>query len=353
MCSNAYFSAYDLKEFIRGCRGMFPLQILETLNSLNLPLDPLLSQENLQENQENKVTLFSSFINSTWDFTSESSEFIADEILKNETKVLSLGAPSIFNHTNKIKDSSQHVLIDLGKNRAPNKPYVTSLKYDIDFLCGKEFTNAFDGCVLDPPWYLEHYLHWIKIANDSCKIGKKIIFPLFGALTRPTAVDDRNEIINFCEKLGLKPQVHEEKILYSVPTFEAEILKRAKFPVFDWKLADLVICTKLKETDFQENASVYPKQNKTLIKQIEFKNGLIDIALDRYTESGPMWTTPQGGFLMTTTSARDVGNTQSNLFTSEGKRLICNRPIDFISNLPINTIEYSYSINDGILEVFP
>ena len=115
ICTNAYNSTSDLKGFIRACQGMFPLQILEVMKQLNLSTEPLLHHANSLQNDTKLTTNFSSFINSTWDFTPESSGVIADEILSNETKILSLGAPSIFNQPNKIKESSKHVLIDLGK----------------------------------------------------------------------------------------------------------------------------------------------------------------------------------------------------------------------------------------------
>lgn len=100
--------------------------------------------------------------------------------------------------------------------------------------------ECFDSVVLDPPWYYPALTNWINNASYFAREGSKILFPLFGEGTRPTADSERREILRICSLIG-EVHLYPDAVAYETPRFELEALATCGVHMEgSWRLSDLV-----------------------------------------------------------------------------------------------------------------
>ncbi len=330
VCSAAIRTSRSLDEYFQQCEGLFPTEARDVLLSFK-DGERIFHDLSAHQSLPSRDAFIerSSFLHSTWDFSEKTSQYIADEIEKNIGRTLFLGTPSVAKKLAKKFTDFSHLIIDIDPQRLTSINNIGIIQYDINLLSGKEFRGAFDICVFDPPWYIHHYLHWLDVAFQSCRAGAKIIFPLFGKLTRPSAADDREKILRRCAEFGARTELRSGQATYKIPSFERGILERAGIHPVTWKRADIAVVQIGKST--QESLLPHICPPAPVVESYTINDKLIELAIDRHLSNEiDLWAEPPGGFQMPNPSIRDDGNRISNMFISNGTRIICNRPIDIV-----------------------
>jgi hypothetical protein len=98
-----------------------------------------------------------------------------------------------------------------------------------------------DSAVIDPPWYGDAIKYWMMRASASVEPGGPILVPLLGSLTRPSAADERVELLREMDRIGAVT-VLEGAMEYTTPYFERCALSKGGINLQGpWRLADLAI----------------------------------------------------------------------------------------------------------------
>ena len=335
VCERAFENGNDLGSALQACEGLFPTVAVSKFFAFDRHrtqrwIDQARAEVRAQSHRSNKYG--SSFILSTWDFCEEACEAISAQALSTGPRTCLLGVPSIVPYLSTGKAAAPHVLIDLRIRSTESNENVVYMERDINTLNGQEFSKAFQFCFLDPPWYLKNFLKWIDLAGEYCREGGTVAFALLGRLTRPKAVSDREEILQHCRARGLTVQIHKDLVLYDVPSFEGHMLWRAGIPPVRWKRADLVIAKR--DEWVTSVAKMPPLEPLPPFGQVKILGVSIDVVFDRYeTATNDLILEPPGGYWMETPSRRALGVLESNVFTSNGAKLISPRPVDLFSAL--------------------
>lgn len=325
----ALFNSENLMEAFQKSSGLFPVEAFERFRYISAKQADLLLRNTKEEN--NQKSSHDSFLLSTWRFHDSVTQNIANACFGKDDRVAFLGAPSLLRYAGCGRHTLPHLFIDLQSDGLETSN-VIGLTHDINLLNGSEFANIFDVVVFDPPWYVATYKRWFSVAAKMVKSYGKVCFPLFQELTRPTALQDREEIIEFCRMYGFDMSIVENSILYDSPSFERAMLRRAGLPVVPWKRADLVVASNWENGKNLEDPPKFGESS--LIRRVTVGRVSFDIKFDRnqsFTKSLLSW--PQSGFWMSTPSRRDEGNTVCNVYTSNGARFIASRPFDLYSIL--------------------
>lgn len=351
LCLSAAKASKNFEEFAAKCKGLFPTEAHSVLSkAAPAELERLLKRRISPSDLPDARSAQASFAFSTWDFTPETNEAVAS-LLDFSRSVLCLGCPTIASAIATKKSLPTPVLIDANEHRLKKGQNPIHIDFDISCLSGKEFSGAFSGCVLDPPWYMEDLFWWIWIARNSLEERGLLVFPLFGEMTRPTGSRDRDLVIEWSKRLGFAIEIQVEAASYLVPSFEAHILHRAGLPTSPWKKADLVFA-RVENAVHDDCVPTRPKVKPPVFHSF-YQNVLIEVLIDRFDSTTEhLIKEPEGGYLMTSPSRSELGNSSSNVFTSTGKRAICSRPMELVRKLALNTVNKDLvSLPDNTLQM--
>lgn len=335
ICANAFEHADTLRDGLQACEGLFPTVAVSHFLAFNRKRTERWIEQAATEVQSRTLgerDFADSFFLSTWDFCAEHISTIAAYTVNSERRTCLLSVPSLVPFLSATSESRPHVLIDLRVPITETTKSVSCLPKDIITLNGHELSEAFDLCVLDPPWYVRNYIKWIDIAGSYCRDGGIIAFALLGRLTRPTADSDREEILEYCRARGLSVKIHNKVVLYDTPYFERHMLWRACIPPVPWKRADLVIATRDR---WKPSLCKFPQPDPLPpFGQTSAFGIVVDIVFDRYeTAAKELIQQPSDGYWMETPSRRVPNISHCNVFTSNGAKFISPRPIDLFSAL--------------------
>lgn len=193
-----------------------------------------------------------------WRFEDTTVKYLTRELMSEallRQRIVLLGTPSIFAELININACIPTLFIDKNKEivdffKTFNLPsWVTVLSNDImsGFLGHPQRTSSIVLC--DPPWYLEHYMAFLAQATYACAVGSIIYVSLLPTNCRPTAIQDRVQILEFANKLGLHLcSLIPEALHYQTPVFELASLRKADVRITEnWRSGDLVIFRKTNE----------------------------------------------------------------------------------------------------------
>lgn len=335
VCLHAFERSDSLRSALQSCHGLFPTFAVAQFLSLDRHRTEQWIEQAKSEVQTETVRDFEpapSFVLSTWSFYSEDLETICSKLVAPTRRTCLLGVPSLARFLVGSDKSRPHVLVDLRTRSTDSSDSVTCLTQDINTLDGGEFPEAFDTCVIDPPWYLENYFKWIELAGEYCREGGTVAFALLGRMTRPSAESDREQILGYCRERGLSLEILENFVLYDTPPFESHMLLRAGIPPVPWKRADLVIATR--NNWKASERSIPPVKAVPPLGRVSVSGVQVEIIFDRYdTKSENLVVEPPSGYWMETPSRRVQGLNSCNVFTSNGAKFISPRPIDLYAAL--------------------
>lgn len=306
ICEKAQKSSSTLSEALQKCEGLFPTYALKIFELVDIEKTKSLLQS---PGEYSEVSKQSSFLLSQWNFIKNSTNFLKEKIDNPLNSTLLLGVPSL-----KGVLTVNDLLVDrlvAAKDR--------QLKMDI-FSFAEKYQNLYDTIVIDPPWSFIGYRDWITVATQLLKDDGTVLFPLLGNLTRPSALEDRSKILRYCEALGYDWKMISTSITYDLPSFEAEILSRNDIPKVVWKTADLI---ELKLIDKVHSEQVFIPSSawspKSYMSHV-IGDVLIEGASNGAKRKGALLEVPREGPYMESSSSRDQGNLNSNIFTSTGFR---------------------------------
>jgi hypothetical protein len=101
--------------------------------------------------------------------------------------------------------------------------------------------------VIDPPWYFDFVRPMLATATSACQTGGHVLMSLLQAGTRPGAERDRDRLIAYAQRFGLRPaRIDITALVYDMPFFEANALDAAGIrgvPPY-WRRADLLVLEK-------------------------------------------------------------------------------------------------------------
>lgn len=226
-----------LSDVIRKFDGLFPTELVDRLGELGLPTAHLLSLDaSTTRDNSPKVTPEPHVLDLEWYFTDRTSRRIAGRIAP-EDRVALLGAPSLMQwmrpRSATLFDKSQYV-----EQRFASARHHSIRKADLNRT---PISGCFDTVVLDPPWYFDVMKRWLSLAASVVRPGGLIYMPLLGGLTRPTADNDRAELINLAINYG-NVSLESKVVEYAVPLFEERALRTRGIMLAEpWRVADLLI----------------------------------------------------------------------------------------------------------------
>lgn len=255
-------SPCTFEEIVRGCYGAYPLQVKQVMDQMNIHnrLVPLFTTNEIDapfdvdiaiDYYKRELVTFkieNNPILSSWYFSWHTCAKIAQLDLWQDQSILFLGTPRLFEYF-ACQGRAKHItLVDFDEivtteliHKYGGKKTVTIEKKDINFL-GNIDSEKFDCIFLDPPWYIDSYLSWLRIASQLIKPEGKIMFPLFPYLLRPTASQERNDIFQLARKVSKLVLSVPEFLEYDISSFERMELVRSDIHLLaNWKIADLMV----------------------------------------------------------------------------------------------------------------
>jgi hypothetical protein len=176
-----------------------------------------------------------------WRFTSSTASHLAARAVSVGSPVVCIGAPTVFARLSAIRAAA--TLVDrndattalLGRQSA--NPVVIA---DVAQLQNVGI-GRLGAIVMDPPWSPKHILYWINQALKIAAPNGVIFMPLFQDLVRPSALDERREIIAYVNRFG-STELIRSGVMYETPLFEREALAGLALPPLpSWRVADLLV----------------------------------------------------------------------------------------------------------------
>ncbi len=189
-----------------------------------------------------------------WRFTADSSVKICD-LVKDLPSILFIGAPSVYALFASPK--RRCLLIDRNPFYEDYLPQYASshiLTKNIEHVNELPIKN-FSAAVIDPPWYLDDYLFWIRRAIQFLDDDATIFFPLLPTLCRPSASREQSTLFRTLKDYG-RLFYCGISIAYETPSFEAAVLNSFSLPALHgWRKADIY---GLKITNRARHEAAYP-----------------------------------------------------------------------------------------------
>lgn len=177
-------------------------------------------------------------LDSDWAFTKETAAQLARQASTKANSIACFGTPRVHQALQELGQDS--VLFD-------QNPIFSDMEHFVQIdLCDTYPPRQldFDAVVIDAPWYPEILMTWLHQAWLASKPTAKILLSLWPELTRPSASDERDEIIETLSIYGEVEQ-HINRIAYTLPLFEEASLQAAHIPLDKmWRHGDLIVINK-------------------------------------------------------------------------------------------------------------
>jgi hypothetical protein len=175
-----------------------------------------------------------------WRFTPETQISLVEYIkASNQEPVAILGAPTLYKYLAdtgvkaQLFDKNPSIIQHL---RQAGYSSVT----ECDLFNFSAPPTQFSWAVADPPWYIEHYIAFLRASRDLLAEGGKLLLSVLPRLTRPSAPMDRLGIIEAATEAGFDLiEVKPAALHYASPPFEIEALRSEGLIVGDWRFGDI------------------------------------------------------------------------------------------------------------------
>ncbi len=178
-----------------------------------------------------------------WYFTTRTAHELSGEYGSRNGVTICLGAPKVAIAA--IHQSRSVVLVDKNPcllNRFPELGRSEEVHL-MDAIDSGRLRLRADAVIFDAPWYLTDTMGWLFAASQLVRAGGSIIFALYPSLVRPSALLERELILDIASTIG-SLEVHQEALVYETPLFEQEVLYGSGLPCMaEWRRGDLVCVT--------------------------------------------------------------------------------------------------------------
>jgi hypothetical protein len=175
-----------------------------------------------------------------WYFTPSGANEISREFVSSRTVTVCMGVPTVASAA--IREHKAVIFIDKNAQslvRFPELMHASEIHIMDAARAGGVGPKA-DVLIFDPPWYAADTIAWLEAASHLVRPGGTIVFALYPSLVRPTAMLERDLILEIASALG-NVGVMEDALAYETPFFEHEALKACGVYAGDWRHGDLVV----------------------------------------------------------------------------------------------------------------
>lgn len=297
----------DFREVVYRAKGVYPTEVLESLKRLakkNIISDNQLRNYIQQAhcfslNLGSGESFFPHYLDSDWRFCQSGLEKLAElidkQVVKENMTIAFVGTPKLFlYYINNINNGARCILYDKNASEYEKNKIKDGECYEcvIPEKFDSHGLKSADIIILDPPWYLEKTIDFLDIANQISALGTMIFCVIPPIYTRPTILEERDIIKNFCESKGLWVKSIENAVArYVTPQFEANSLRVNGIfcDLNDWRVGDVL--TIEKKVSFNTNQKLHSSitHEVSFWKEIEIKKVRIkykqtksDISISRY-----------------------------------------------------------------------
>ncbi|HXD91642.1 MAG TPA: hypothetical protein VNX01_00435, partial [Bacteroidia bacterium] len=266
-----------------------------------------------------------------WRNSQQTIDFFLDLISKTNSKkerTLLLGMPTLFINSffNKLPrnitlvDQNNLLLNSIEEILKGNKNY--RIINENIFYADPNKIGKYKNVIMDPPWYSDHFYHFIWVASLCIEIGGTLLVSLPPINTRPGIAEERIEWFSFCQKTGLCLQsLNSQKLEYISPFFEFNAFRAAGLKDISpfWRKGDLAIFKKVHDAKVSRPrvAEIAHTWIEKEINSIRFRVK----AENKITGSSTLsFKHIIKGDILPTVSSRDNRKNNANLWTS-GNRI--------------------------------
>ena len=254
--SSTPLSLYDI---IRSSAGASPVDVVQILDQQGISyftnqwatkLPPEYDLSLLAVNAAPSLFAASHPADYDWRFTQQTVDILASFIREYRSefasKVALFGVHTLYDTLSKLSidvalfNKSRSLLEDLRKIG-----YEYGLiEFDL-FHSATGFASQFGIVVADPPWYIEHYEAFIARSGEVLGVGGYLLISVIPELTRPSAYQDREEIMLIAQQCGFELLKQYNNLLeYETPVFEQVAFATHGLLCTNWRAGDLWILQK-------------------------------------------------------------------------------------------------------------
>lgn len=272
----------SLCELISRCEGAFPGDVLNAIGELGDA--KLVGVNSVLNNGPNRVLSPESDIlpephpaDFDWRFSGATREYLTSVVsasVSESSKILLLCVPTLLDALR--QKGRQAVLID--HNQATIRSLIGAGHlgaifgdiFDADLPLEEE---QFDVCIIDPPWYPEHYRNSLFHAARALRTGAVAWMSLLPSLTRPTAIADRRAVIQEAVLLGFDViSLERSRLSYETPPFEMATLRALSISCGSWRKGDLLGLKKVCNVSPERTSEIPVEKWRTfLVNRIQIK----------------------------------------------------------------------------------
>lgn len=252
-----------------------------------------------------------------WRFDYETAHSLAVRLQEIGGEVCLFGAPTVFLAGCEL--GLDATLVDRNPqllNWLPAEHRKRVIQFDLNSLL-PEPKRPFDVLFMDAPWYPHHIEGWLANALRHLKPTGTLITTLFPSLTRPSARQERADLLSLFNSLG-QSQTLEFRPVYETPLFEAEVLWAEGFSLPRWRTADLL---KIQLSGAEPARPLrHAKEEPWLRYQVGSQVVAVRPSADDEADAlevGPCYE--NGRFLLRSVSARDPARSRIDVWTSRNR----------------------------------
>lgn len=242
--------------------------------------------------------------------------------------VVHLGTPTTFLRCALPDAQHQHVLLDRNTaildalvSRGVSPPH---LMFGIDLRAVRRLHLSAGAAIVDPPWYLDDTLLFLRVAAELCRPGATVVLCQPASGTRPGVEQERALLVDRVSVLGLDLHVlRSAGVRYLTPHFEAVSLRAAargaNIPT-GWRRGDVLIFKRLSRSV----ATVQNSAQDTQWREVRF--GPVRIKLAEQPTGTDVGSLVRGDVLATV-SRRDPARKRIGMWTSGNRVFTLANPL--------------------------
>lgn len=274
-----------------------------------------------------------------WRNSLETLDFLCEIIKKDNDandNVLLLGMPSVFiaSYYKKLKssvtlvDKNEPLMSHIGKLIRKSKTH--GIINDDIFSLEPDSLGKYNSIFIDPPWYSDHFFHFIWLASKQLQLGGVLAISLPPMFTRPEVLEERKDWFAYCNSQGLVLEsLYSQNLEYMMPFFEFNAFRAAGIRDIlpFWRKGDFAIFRKVDHIELERPLFA---SDHNLWKEFEIKDVRFRVLVqDQKKDDGIEIEHLVNGDILPSVSSRDPRRKDANIWTSGNRIFRISNPTVF------------------------